>query len=105
MARFYDLWDRSKVRGLVPCCGQDGYQAQVPQHPIDSYRYISHNPKLVNMSSPNVICTTRMAGNMNQSKARDITQSNKQTLQNINSNLPLPSTDNRHFIPATTRND
>ena len=31
-----------KVRGLVPCYGQDGYQAQVPQHPIDTYRYISH---------------------------------------------------------------
>ena len=28
--------------GLVPCCGQDDYLAQVPQHPIDSYRYISH---------------------------------------------------------------
>ncbi len=25
--------------GLVPCFGQDGYQAQVPQHPIDTYRY------------------------------------------------------------------
>ncbi len=22
--------------GLVPCCGQDSYRAQVPQHPIDT---------------------------------------------------------------------
>ena len=40
MARINDLWDGSmdkhKVRGLVPCGGQDGYRAQVPQHPIDS---------------------------------------------------------------------
>ncbi len=28
--------DKRKVRSLVPCCGQDGIQAQVPQHPIDS---------------------------------------------------------------------
>ena len=34
--------DKRKMRGLVHCCGQDGYQDQVPQHPIDSYRYISH---------------------------------------------------------------
>ncbi len=43
-ARIYDLWDgcldKRKVRGQVPCCGQDGYRAQVPQHPLDSYRYI-----------------------------------------------------------------
>ncbi len=36
-----DLWERSmdqrNVRGLVPYCGQDGYRAQVSQHPIDSY--------------------------------------------------------------------
>ena len=36
MARNNDLWDGSmdkhKVRGLVPCGGQDGYRAQVPQH-------------------------------------------------------------------------
>ena len=31
--------DKQKVRGLVPCCGQDGYRAQVPQLPIDSYKY------------------------------------------------------------------
>ena len=41
MARINDLWDGSldkhKVRGLVPCCGQDCYRAQVPQHPIDSF--------------------------------------------------------------------
>ncbi len=34
-----DLWDGSidqrKVRGLVPYCGQEGYLAQVPQHPIE----------------------------------------------------------------------
>ncbi len=32
MAKINDLWDGSidqcKVRGLVPCCGQDGYRAQ-----------------------------------------------------------------------------
>ena len=43
----YDLSDGSldkrKVRGLVSSYSQDGYQAQVLQHPIDSYRYISHN--------------------------------------------------------------
>ena len=41
MARINDLCDGSmdklKVRGLVPCFGQDGYRAQVPQRPIDSY--------------------------------------------------------------------
>ena len=41
-ARNNDLWDESmdkrKVRSLVPCCGQDGNRAQVPQHPIDSYK-------------------------------------------------------------------
>ena len=44
--RIYDLWDGSldkrKVRGVVPWCGQDGYQAQIPRYAIDSYRYISH---------------------------------------------------------------
>ena len=41
MAKIYELWyrsmDKRKVRGLVPCCGQDGYRAQVLQHSIDSY--------------------------------------------------------------------
>ena len=41
MEKINDLWDGSmdkrKVRSLVPCCGQDGNWAQVPQHPIDSY--------------------------------------------------------------------
>ena len=41
MAKIHDLLDGSmnqrKVRGLVPCCGQDGYRAQLLQHPIDSY--------------------------------------------------------------------
>ncbi len=41
MARINDLWDRHmdqrKVRGLIPCCGQDGYRAQVPRRPIHSY--------------------------------------------------------------------
>ncbi len=45
MAKINDLWDGSldkrKVRGLVPCWGQDGNRAQVQQHSIDSYRYIS----------------------------------------------------------------
>ncbi len=40
MAYINDLWDGSmdkrKVQSLVPCCGQDGIQAQVLQHPIDS---------------------------------------------------------------------
>ncbi len=42
-ARINDLLDGSmdkrKVRGLVPCCGQDGYRAQVSQRPIDSYNF------------------------------------------------------------------
>ena len=46
MAYINDLWDGSidkrKVRSLVPYCGQDGDRAQVPQHPIDSYIYISN---------------------------------------------------------------
>ena len=46
MAGIYDLLDGSldkrKVRGLVPCCGEDGYRAQVPQHTIDSYRSYIH---------------------------------------------------------------
>ncbi len=41
MTRINDLWDGSmdkrKVRSLVPCCGQDGNRAQVPQHSIDLY--------------------------------------------------------------------
>ena len=41
MARINDICDGSmdqrKVRGQVPCCGQDSYRAQVPQRPIDSY--------------------------------------------------------------------
>ena len=43
MARINVLWygslDKCRVRGLVPCCSQDGYRAQVPQHSIDLYRY------------------------------------------------------------------
>ena len=42
MASINDLWDGSmdkrKVLGLGPCCGQDGYRAQVLQRPIDSYK-------------------------------------------------------------------
>ena len=34
------LWTSARYVGLVPCCGVDGYKAQVPQHPIDTYRYI-----------------------------------------------------------------
>ncbi len=41
MAKINDIWDGSmdqrKMSGLVPCCGQDGCRAQVPQHPIHSY--------------------------------------------------------------------
>ena len=34
------LWTSARCIGLVPCCDQDGYQAQIPQHPIDTCRYI-----------------------------------------------------------------
>ncbi len=30
----------ARCMGLDLCCGQDGYRAQVLQHPVDSYRYI-----------------------------------------------------------------
>ena len=37
VAKFNDLWegslDTGQARGLVPCCGQDSYRAQLPQHP------------------------------------------------------------------------
>ena len=37
MARINDLWDGSmdkcKVRGLVPCCGQDGYELRYHNAP------------------------------------------------------------------------
>ncbi len=33
----WDGYDKRKVSGLVPSCGQDGYTAKVPQHSIDSY--------------------------------------------------------------------
>ncbi len=46
VAKINDLWDGSMdqrmVRGLIPCCGQDGYRAQVPQHPIDSSNISQH---------------------------------------------------------------
>ena len=34
---YYVVWLGSMIygMGLVPCCCQDGYQAQVRQHPID----------------------------------------------------------------------
>ncbi len=39
IARINDLWDeymdKRKVRGLLPCFGQDGYRAQVPQCLLD----------------------------------------------------------------------
>ncbi len=45
MAKINGQWDGStnkrKVRGLVPCCGQDGYRTQVPQLPIDSYTHLT----------------------------------------------------------------
>ena len=38
MAKTYDLCDGSldkrKMRSLFPCCGKDGYRAQVSKHPI-----------------------------------------------------------------------
>ncbi len=44
VAKNNDLWDgfmdQRKVCGLVPSCGQDGYRAQAPQLPIDSYKSI-----------------------------------------------------------------
>ena len=33
------LWTSARCVGLVLCCGQDGEQAQVPQHPIDTCRF------------------------------------------------------------------
>ncbi len=36
------LWTSARCVGLVPYFGQDGYRAQVTQHPIDTYRYLSH---------------------------------------------------------------
>ncbi len=45
MAKINDIWDglidKREVHGLVPCCGQDGYRAQVPLHPIDSYTHLT----------------------------------------------------------------
>ena len=40
------LFTMQCVTGLVPCCGQDGYQAQVPQHHIET----QHN--IYNISEP-----------------------------------------------------
>ena len=44
MARINGLWngslDKRKVRGMVSYCSQHGYRAQVPQYPINSYKYI-----------------------------------------------------------------
>ncbi len=45
MDRIYDIWDGSLDQaqgtwvGLVPCCAQDSYRAQVTQQPIDTCRY------------------------------------------------------------------
>ncbi len=33
------LWNSVRCVVLVPCCGQDGDNAQVPQLPIDTCRY------------------------------------------------------------------
>ena len=35
------VFEQAQELGLVPCCGQDVYRVQIPQHPIDSHRYIS----------------------------------------------------------------
>ncbi len=40
MAMIYGMsvWTSApRCVGLVPCCGQDGYRAQVPQHRINTY--------------------------------------------------------------------
>ena len=33
------LWNRPWCLGLVPCCGLDGYRAQLSQHPINTCTY------------------------------------------------------------------
>ena len=43
MAKGMGSLEKSKVRGLLPCCGQDGYRAQLPQLPIDSYLHLTSN--------------------------------------------------------------
>ncbi len=46
LASIYNLLyvslDNRKVRGLVPYCGQDDFQAQVSKHLMNTYRYISY---------------------------------------------------------------
>ena len=62
----YVVWLRTMIYGMglltsigkvvlsLPC-GQDGYRAQVPQHPIDSYRYVSqHSVDLMSFTIVNV---------------------------------------------------
>ena len=53
VSRIYDLWDgyldKRKVCGLVPCCGQDGYQAQLLHKLIDTYKYISHMYQVIEL--------------------------------------------------------
>ncbi len=58
MARIYDKWDGSLDPpqgtwvGLVPCCGQDSYRAQVTQQPIDTSRYNTTHPKKILLEYP-----------------------------------------------------
>ncbi len=68
--------------GLSPYCGQDGYRAQVLQHPIDTYRYITtnlcmsdnlypsyiflYNPKLIFTCIKEMIFTIYLCKNENQ---------------------------------------
>ncbi len=56
----------------VPCCGQDGFRAQVSQHSIDTYGHISqiiHNPCMnhyVKVHNPNMpTIRARRYGNTN----------------------------------------
>ena len=37
-----NLWTSARCVGLVPRCGQDGYLAQIPKHPINTYLHITY---------------------------------------------------------------
>ncbi len=58
------LWDGSlekyKVRGVVPCCGQNGHGAQVPQHTIyhtDTYHISKYRVGYFKNSAATVTAT------------------------------------------------